>query len=347
MNTTCVDPRTDQRWKTLIANQRSDVFHSPNWLKVITDTYRFDLQAYLLLGDDGTPQAGIPFCRLEGIKPKRLVTLPFSDYCDPLVTTHDQWASLKNRVLAESCPFIIRCLHNPILLTDKQLQQVGQAKWHGLDLQPDLETLWQGVHASARRAIRKAEQAHLTIRAAERKEELRAFFDLHLRIRKYKYQLVAQPYEFFERIWNYFIETEQGFLLLAVHQEQIIGGVLFLIWQNRLYYKFNASLSTELAIRPNDLLLWEGVKRGKATGCRFLDFGLSDWNQSGLIRYKRKYATTEKSITFLKLASAEVQTQAETELGQLLPQLTDLFTNAAVPDPITEKAGNILYRFFT
>jgi hypothetical protein len=34
-------------------------------------------------------------------------------------------------------------------------------------------------------------------------------------------------------------------------------------------------------------------------------------------------------------------------VAELLPKLTALFTDQTVPDSITEKAGDILYRFFT
>ena len=64
--------------------------------------------------------------------------------------------------------------------------------------------------------------------------------------------------------------------MVAVHQDRIIGGVLFLEWKNGLFYRFNASSSAHLSLRPNDLVVWEGIKYGKAQGYSHLDFGLSD-----------------------------------------------------------------------
>lgn len=42
--------------------------------------------------------------------------------------------------------------------------------------------------------------------------------------------------------------------------------------------------------------MWQGIQYGKAKGYTHLDFGLSDWDQEGLVRYKRKFATTDLSI---------------------------------------------------
>lgn len=346
MNIVSISPQTDPLWQNLVEQRQSDVFHSPGWMRVLTETYNFDLSAYVLLDEAGEPVAGIPFCRIKDLKGERLVALPFSDHCDPLVGEPAHWRLLLDKLLAEQVPFAVRSLHCDVALTDERLTLVNKAKWHGVDLRPDLDTLWQGLHSSARRAIRKAEREGVVLRTAERKEDLRAFFELHLGVRKYKYRLVAQPYRFFENIWHHIIETQQGLLMVAVYQGEIIGGVLFLIWKNKLYYKFNASDPVYLCLRPNDLLIWEGIKHGKAQGYDYLDFGLSDWDQEGLVRYKRKFASEEKTIFFLRYLPDGVPAEQEKQLRSLFSQLTDLFTDETVPDDVTEKAGNVLYRFF-
>lgn len=346
MHTICVDPRTDPLWQKLVDRHPSDAFHSPGWMRVLGETYDFDVCAYLLLDEAGEPLAGIPFGRITDFRGVRIATLPFSDYCDPLVGERDHWRHLVEPLLDERCPVTIRCLHNDLPLADDRFKQVNKAKWHGLDLRPDLEALWAGLHSSARRAIRKAKSEGVVVQISQKVEDLREFFELHLGIRKYKYRLLAQPYAFFENIWRHFVEVGSGALMLATYQGDIIGGVMFLEWKDGLYYKFNASAPTRLSFRPNDLLIWEGIRYGKAKGYTHLDFGLSDWDQEGLVRYKRKFATEEKTISFLRYLVNGTPTQQEAQIGQLLPQLTNLFTDESVSDQVTEKAGEVLYRFF-
>ncbi len=346
LNTVCISPRNDPLWDRLINRYSSSAFHSPLWIQVLEETYGLEIQANVLVNDVGEPQAGIPYCQMEDIKGKRIAMLPFSDYCDPLVENIDQWNILVNRLLEENCPIVTRCLHNPTPLKDERFNCYYQAKWHGLDLRPDLDTLWSDLHSSARRAIRKAQKSGVVVRAAQDKKDLRAFFELHLEIRKYRYGLVAQPYRFFEQIWDQFVAQQNGTILLAVHEGQVIGSIFFLEWKNGLYYKFNASSLTQRVVRPNDLMVWEGIKYGKDKGLTHLDFGLSDWGQEGLIRYKRKFASEEKAISFLRHTPDIMSNKHQDELGKLLPQLTDLFTDESVPDAITEKAGDILYKYF-
>jgi lipid II:glycine glycyltransferase (peptidoglycan interpeptide bridge formation enzyme) len=232
-------------------------------------------------------------------------------------------------------------------LADERFSLFKEAKWHGLDLRPDLEALWRGMHDSTHRAIRKSQREGLVVRVAQSEDELRAFFEMHLRIRKYKYGLLAQPYSFFQNIWRHFLTAQHGFLLLALCEDKIIAGDLFLEWKDTLYYKFNASLPGDLSHRPNDLLIWEGIQRGKNRGLKFLDFGLSDIDQEGLIRYKRKFGTEEKTISFLRHEPNGGPTAVEKEMRALLGKLTNQFTNHLVPDPVTERAGEDLYRLFT
>ena len=347
MNVLCVDPRTDPLWRNLVDQVPSSVFHSPSWMQVLTDTYGWAISAYVLLDDRGEPKAGIPYCRITDMLGDRIVALPFSDYCDPLVNDAECWRSLIDRLVPEQRPINVRCLHNDVPLGDERFALVKQAKWHRLDLRPELDALWGAMHDSTHRAIRKSQRESLEVRVAKSEQELRTFFEMHLKVRKYKYGLLAQPYSFFQNIWRHFVDRQQGFLLLAISEDKIVAGDFFIEWKDTLYYKFNASLPGDLSHRPNDLLIWEGIQHGKNRGRAYLDFGLSDIDQEGLVRYKRKFGTEEKTISFLRHEPNGGPTPAEKEMRALLGKLTNRFTNQLVPDSVTEQAGEDLYRLFS
>src|SRR2546430_4689164 len=209
----------------------SSVFHSPSWMRVLSDTYGWELSAYLVLNDRGEPQAGLPFCKISDMLGERIVALPFSDYCDPLVSDEQSWRLLIDRLLLDHNPINLRCLHNSLPLADERFTLAKQAKWHRLDLRPELGALWDGMHDSTHRAIRKSERAGLTVRVAESEQELRSFVEMHLKVRKYKYGLLAQPYSFFQNIWRRFVDAHHGFLLLAIHEDKIVAGDFFLFFQ--------------------------------------------------------------------------------------------------------------------
>jgi len=346
MNILCIDPTSDPLWQRLVDRDESSVFHSPEWIRVLRETYGFEICAHVVVDRIDEPRAGIPSCRILDFLGDRVNALPFSDFCDPLVDDRDQWNSLVDKLLKEGSTVTVRCLHNTLPLADPRFSLVKQAGWHRLHLAPGLDAIWNGLHSSARRAIRKAERDGVVIELTREEKALRAFFEMHVKVRKYKYRLLAQPYRMFENIWRHFMEREKGFVMVAAHHGEIIGGILFLEWRDTLYYKFNASSLSELSQRPNDLLMWESIKYAKEKGYNYLDFGLSDWDQEGLVRYKRKYATEEKTISYLRCAPNGTPIEGEKQVRSVLTQVTGLFTDESVPDSVTEKAGDILYRYF-
>lgn len=342
-----VDPVTHPLWNELVSNQQSDVFHSPAWIAVLRDTYDFEFAASVLVDPSSQPVAGMAYAEIrDGFDP-RIVSLPFSDFCDPIAHDTADWYALADDLIASGVRVGLRCLHNSVPLDDDRFETADTLGWHCVDLNASADDLWTRLAPAARRAVRKARSQGVTVRAAESLHDLRAFFELHLRVRKLKYRLLAQPYPFFESIWKRFIEPGNGWLLLAEHEDAVVGGVMFLRWKDTLYYKFNASDPDALNVRPNDLVLWEGIRRASTDGIARLDFGVSDWDQEGLLRYKRKYATEEKVVHFLRHLPNGFPSDRERKARALLPQLTDLFVDPSVPHDVTERAGNMLYRYFT
>lgn len=326
----------DPRWSALLEQKRSDVFHSPAWAQVLEDTYGFSVRAHVIL-DDGRPVAGLPFVEVDDPRGTRIVSLPFSDFSDPLIDDRAQWELLQGELA--DLPATVRCLRTEI--EPGTWQETGSFAWHRVDVTRAPEQAWEAIHSSARRAIRKAGAAGVEVTEAETEDDLRAFFEMHLRVRKHKYGLLAQPYRFFLSIWERFLAEGNGRLLLARADSRVVGGVLCLDWGDTVYYKFNASQADGLSVRPNDLLVWEGLTRAHQAGMKWFDFGVSDWDQEGLVRYKRKYATEEGVVRKYSRGPALAD-----ELGPLLGRVTELLVDPDVPDRLTERAGDLVYRYF-
>lgn len=346
MTVAVVDPVTSALWRELVTQRATTVFHSPPWLQVLADTYGFAVQARVVLDHAGRPVAGMPYVTVRDFMDLR-TTLPFSDFCDPLVDDAAQWQALIDGLLATRQRVDLRCLHNDVPLDDDRFAVVDRALWHGIDVRRDENEIWTGLSSSARRALRKARSAGVTVEPAHDEADLRAFFDLHVRVRKYKYRLLAQPYRFMRHIWDAFVAEDRGALLLATIDGRVVAGVMFLEWKGALYYKFNASDGAHLDARPNDMVLWEGVRHAQKRGLDRIDFGLTDGDQDGLVRYKRKYATEEKTVTLLRYLPPGAPSAEDQLARAALRDVTRLLTDPSVPDAVSAEAGDALYRYFT
>lgn len=342
----CIDPVTDPRWLALVEARGGGLFHSPPWLRVLSDAYGFAVRAYLATGPAGEPRGGLAFCEILDALGPRLASLPFSDSCDPLLDSPGTWRALFARLLTHGVPLYLRCLDDRIAAADDRLGTAKRARWHTLSLEATPEALWDRLAEPTQRAIRRAERAGVVVRPLEGHQGLRGFIQLHVALRKQKYRLLAQPAVFFEAIARRFGDGGGWLPLGAYLDDRLIAATLYLRWGDTLYYKFNASAQDALQARPNSLLAWAGISLGRRLGCRVFDLGPSDDDQPGLIRFKRDLGAQEKELRFLRYTPPGWQGERGAEVGRLLGQLTRLLTAPDVPDEVTERAGTLLYRLF-
>jgi CelD/BcsL family acetyltransferase involved in cellulose biosynthesis len=340
---TIVDARRPQLGRDLGAHQLGSLFSSPPWIEALARTYGFEIQA-VTAGGGGRAESALLFAHVADLRGERVLSLPFSDYCDPLVDDLATWEALVEPLLAYEAPIRLRCLRNPIPLGDSRFAPVKRALWHGVDLDRDEAELWAGLGGSARQNVRRALRHGVVVREGRALEDVRLFHRLHARLRKAKYRMLAQPVAFFDHLFELFAPDDRLTVLLAEVAGEPVAGILLLQWGGTLYYKFNAS--TDQHVRPNDLLMWHAIRLGRRLGCTLLDLGISDLDQPGLIRYKSKYATQAKEVVFLEWLPQRRPDPRADQASRLLARLTSLLTEPTVPDEVTEAGGDELYRFF-
>ena len=321
----------------------TSLFASQPWIEALTATYGFDIKASTSLAANGNRSA-ILYSEISDIRGQRIISLPFSDYCDPLVDTQTDWQRLIAPILKLQKPVRFKTVFNDIPLGDERFSKHVCALWHGVDLTRSEDDLMAHLKDTARRNIRKARKHGVTIRQSSSIDDMRTFYGLHCHVRKTKYRLLAQPPSFFENLYTSFAPGSNLVIQLAELDGIAIAGILFLIHGDTIYYKFNAS--KDLECRPNDLLAWEGMLYGKRRGLARLDFGLSDLEQPGLIKFKRKFATEERGITQLQWAPLNYVDPYTRATGEVLNRLTRILTEQEVPDSISRATSDLLYRYF-
>jgi CelD/BcsL family acetyltransferase involved in cellulose biosynthesis len=339
------DPRTDPRWHTLASSPRGSLFTSPLWIRAVCDTYRFTPEARIVTDAGGCPTDGVAWVPISDIRGDRLVSLPFSDRAEPLVADLETWSSLIDDALRADAPLKIRCLDTVLPTADVRLIPVAEAAWHGTRLGAPMPQIHRSITRNARRNIATAERKGVHVDVATGLDALRIYHRLHVSLRKYKYRLLAQPFTLFEHIWQEFSACDGIVTFLANADGEPIAGAVYLAWNDALYYKFGASVAGALTLCPNDAVAWAALRWASERGFRLLDWGLSGIDQPGLIAFKRKWATEERRIVTVSSTTSRLQTHRESD--QLLGELTRLLTDDAVPDHITERAGSLLYRYFS
>jgi hypothetical protein len=330
-------------WRELADHTNGSLFHSEPWAGVLADAYGFDVRATVVL-DDGVPIAGMPWCRIDDVRGTRAVGLPFSDFGGPLLEVSDAWAPLAGALLALGISVRFRSLDAAPLLAHPDVVETGHLLWHGLDLAAGAEVARRAFAPAARRGVQHAERTGVRTELLP-DGQLDEFIALHVGVRKYKYGLLAQPRAFFEALRARFATVDGWFPIAALHEGRVIAVTVYLRWGDTLYYKFNASRPDALSLRPNNLLVDAGVELACALGCRRLDFGASDDDQLGLARFKRQFGAEEGVITVLSVGGP-VDDPRDAAARRVLATMQGIFCDDAMPDAVTARAGDLLYRYF-
>lgn len=341
-----VDPRTDSRWERLARGAHGSLFTSPPWIDTVCGTYGFVPEARIAVDRHGVPLGGVAWVAVTDLRGHRAVSLPFSDRADPLVADPQTWQALAGDLPGPDVALRIGAMAGTPAAADPSFTVAGEAAWHGTPLEVSADELWRRLSGHARRNIRTARLRGVTVTHDESLEGVRRFHRMHVELRKTKYRLLAQPVEFFERLWHTFRPSGEIRTLFAWADDTPVAGALLLEWEDVLYYKFGASHAAWLHLRPNDAVFWAALEHGLAREKRRVDWGRSDLDQPGLISYKRKWATDERRILTLSSRGSAPDDTAAPGVDALLGELTRLLTGETVPTELTTRAGALLYRYF-
>jgi hypothetical protein len=107
-----IDPLSDPRWSEFVDRHPSgSVFHTAPWLELLSATYAYKPAVLTTTGPHGDLLNGIVFCRVQSrLTGNRLVSLPFSDHCEPLVDNPDDLQRLSGGLAAlaklEKCRYV-------------------------------------------------------------------------------------------------------------------------------------------------------------------------------------------------------------------------------------------------
>jgi hypothetical protein len=339
-----VDPRTDPLWTTLASGPGGSLFTSPPWIEAVCDTYGFRPTARVAVDGSGRPVGGVAWVDVADLRGQRRLALPFSDRADPIVPDAETWQHVSSGLLAGDLPVTLRCLEGSPAAGDPRFAVLGEAAWHTTDLDRPLDDLRAALRPQTRRNIATAERAGVQVVLRDDRDAMTGYHRLHVGLRKRKYRLLAQPLDLFERIRKAFVPADAVRIALALVDGRPVAGAVYLVWADTVYYKFGASEAEFLPLRPNDALHWRLIRWAHARGLRTLDWGLSDLDQTGLVAYKRNWASREGRIRTLNAGGRPRGEPAG--IGPLLGTVTDLLTDPSVPDAVSARAGAALYRFF-
>lgn len=334
------NPTHDPRWADLLGRHPcASVFHTPAWLEALRRTYGYEPVA-VATSNGSRIESGLVACRVRAWGANRVISLPFSDHCEPLASTPER---------VELVDGLVRLARErgwgPVELRPRSpiddggagaLRAIRTYCLHDLDLGPELPRLLDGFHpSSGRRAIRRAEREGITYEHGTSDEQLQAFFEL-LRMTRRRHGVPPQPIAWFDNLRD----TMGRHLLIHIARRdgRPLAALFMLSFRNTLVYKYGGSDASSHPLGVMPFLFWHAIRTARAAGATTLDLGRSDLDQHGLIAFKDHLGATRSHLTYYGESNRSMSHN-----HTWMRRIADRVVSAA-PDSALDLAGRLLYR---
>jgi len=336
-----INPVKQENWNNLLLSTTGcSFFHTSNWAEVLSRSYKYK-PVYLCIKEKNAMAGLLALMEVNSLLTgRRGVCLPFTDACEPIADSQQQFQELFEQAVALGKKRKWKYLE--IRGGQKHLpeEKTSQVFWgHTLDLSCGHQQLFSGLRDSTRRNIKKAQSEKVEINISNSLTAVKEFYRLNVMTRK-EHGLPPQPYRFFQHLYDHVIAQNMGFIATASISDRIIAANVYLHFGNEVIYKYGASDKQYQHLRANNLVMWEAIKWSFDRGFGKMTFGRTETQHKGLIQFKAGWGAKPHTIVYYKY---DLRKDAFVIDGEAIhPALKDMVSK--LPKPALRLMGKILYR---
>ncbi|MGH7996371.1 MAG: lipid II:glycine glycyltransferase FemX, partial [Opitutaceae bacterium] len=296
-----LDPTEEADWDASLAGlPEATFFHTASWARVLKSAYGYR-PLYLATRQGSRLASLLPLMGVASwLTGRRGVGLPFTDEVPPLAPDPSAFDALyqEARRQADSRRWkYIELRGGAHFLPAAPASATFRG--HTLDLTRGEAALFAGFESSTRRAVRKAEQNGLRIEFSQSLESVRDFHRLLVLTRR-RHGVPPQPFSFFASVQRHALATNNGWVVLARHDDRPVAGAVYLHFGKAVLYKYGASDEAFQHLRGNNLVMAEAIRRFAGQGFATLNFGRTDLANEGLRKFKLSWGTAEHPVSYFR-----------------------------------------------
>src|SRR5215472_580673 len=338
-----IDPTRDSRWDEFLeTHPDASIFHTRGWLEALGQTYGYVPVAFTTSPPECRLANGIPFCAISSwVSGRRLVSLPFSDHCTPLVENPEQLtfllAYLQTRAALEKWSYIEIRPTDSVAMPSTGFSKDKIFYFHKLDLRPSLDEMFRNFHKHCvQRKIQRAAREDLVYEEGRSHSLLTKFYHLFLMTRR-RHGLPAQPVRWFQNLMACLGEKVK--IRVVSKHEQPIASILTISYKQSLIYKYGCSDHRFNNLGGTQLLFWRAIQEAKQDSLSEFDMGRSDYDNRGLVAFKDRWGATRTELTYFRYPIKHLP--RVTKAGQIF---TSQYVWSNPPTSILATAGQALYK---
>jgi len=272
-----------------------------------------------------------------------LVSLPFSDHCDPLVENGNSGSALFEEIChqpgSRKWRYVEVRPRNEAHYECLDLQVVKKYCFHTLDLRHSETAIFSGFHKDCtQRKVQRAERDNLAYRKGCSDTLLKIFYRLFVRMRR-KRRVPPQPFRWFQNLSECLGPAMQ--IRVALWGERPAASIVTLQHGNSLLYKYGCSDESLRNLGGIQWLFWKVIQEAKALGMDELDLGRTDWDNPGLIKFKDRLGGQRFVLNYRQYPEAKADSPLHYKKNGPAGWLVE-----HTPLPIVVMTGRLLYRHF-
>jgi hypothetical protein len=340
-----VNPLSDPRWDTLAAHHpKASAFHQRSWLEALQRTYGYEPIVFTTSSPSAELKNGILFCHINSwLTGHRLVSLPFSDHCEPLCDSIEmetlihqsqdfvksrRWRYLELRPMDEQFGEIASTMG---------LAQAGRYFLHIIDLRPTVDEIFRSFNKdSVQRRVTRADRAGLVEKSGNSSDLLRDFYDL-LVITRSRHQLPPPPYSWYQNLAD--CEGKSLEIRVAYQDQKPIAAILTLRFRTTTYFKYGCSDARFNKFGATPWLLWKAIAAAKSQGALAFDMGRTQDKNEGLLAFKNNWAPGNRPLNYWR---GPAGSSSEITEGWKLGLAKRVFSH--LPHGLLVMSGKLMYR---
>jgi hypothetical protein len=298
-----LNPTSDHRWNAFLQDHpKASVFHGTSWLKVLQSSYAYEPIVFTTSPPGRELKNGLVFCDVKSrLTGRRLVSLPFSDHCEPLCDSAEEFHFLLQH-LQSSLPnkrwkyLEIRPATAGFSQIHGEFVPTAKHFLHLLNLQPSLEALLRSFDKdSIQRRIQRADRANLVEVCDSSGRLLNDFYKLFL-ITRSRQQLPPIPRIWFRNLIAHLGSAHE--IRVAYLDQKPIAAILTLRFKDIAYYKYGCSDHHFNKFGAMPWLLWRAIASAKSSGALQFDLGRTEEGNTGLLAFKNHWVPQPREMLY-------------------------------------------------
>jgi serine/alanine adding enzyme len=330
-----------EEWRAFLDGRPEATYaHLPGWQAVLRDSLGHQPYYIFARNEAGKLCGVLPLFQVKSVlSGSHLVSTPFVSECGPAAESDEALKAMVDR--ARSLCDELKCRYMEIRVS-RELPQIGlpvnQYFFTYFVPLSDPQKMWKALDHRTRNSVNKSRKDGVVVKTDGSEMAMKAFYEVNLRT-KTRLGSPAHPLKFFQAMQR---ELGDCFRLYSAEYEgRVVSAGVAIRCNGVVNATHQASDRNYLEHHPNDAVSWQEMEDGGRDGFRYLDFGKTPADNTGLAQYKKKWKAEEKKLYYYYYPSVP-KLMGSNRQGTKFKIVTGVWKR--LPLPIARSLGPLAFR---